>query len=81
MARCEPRSASLESLEITSTAEMDALIDQLKFDAKRPPEKRKYRTLVVDTVDHYQKLVINEFYAYANFVGIRPNDEFYGMAR
>lgn len=46
--------------EITSTAEMDALIDQLKFDAKRPPEKRKYLTLVIDTVDHYQKLVINE---------------------
>lgn len=46
--------------EITSTADMDALIEQMKFDAKRPPEKRKYQTLVVDTVDHYQKLVINE---------------------
>jgi hypothetical protein len=46
--------------EITSTADMDALIEQMKFDAKRPPEKRKYRTLVIDTVDHYQKIVINE---------------------
>lgn len=46
--------------DIRSTADMDGLITQLKFDAQRPAEKRKYRTLVVDTIDHYQKIAISE---------------------
>lgn len=45
---------------IRSTADMDALINQLAFDNKKPADKRKYQTLVVDTIDHYQKIAISE---------------------
>lgn len=45
---------------IRSTADMDGLLTQLEFDNKRPAEKRRYTTLVLDTIDKFQKLVINE---------------------
>lgn len=45
---------------VRSTADANALINQLQFDMKRPAEKRKYLTLVIDTIDHYQKIAIGE---------------------
>jgi len=62
---CEDGRMSLADLavpygRVRSTADANALIEQLKFDMKRPPEKRKYLTLVIDIIDHYQKLAISE---------------------
>jgi AAA domain len=62
---CEDGRMSLADLavpyaRVRSTADANALIDQLKFDQGRPPEKRKYLTLVVDSIDHYQKIAISE---------------------
>jgi hypothetical protein len=45
---------------IRSTQDMDDLLDHIKLDAKLPHEKRKYRTIVIDTLDAYQRLAIGE---------------------
>lgn len=46
--------------EIGSTADMDALLAMLKAECRKPVAQRKYQTLVIDTVDAYQRLVIAE---------------------
>ncbi len=46
--------------EITSSADMDALVDMLRRDCMKPPETRSYQTLVIDTMDSYQRILIAE---------------------
>ena len=46
--------------EIKSIADMEALLDHLRKDSLMPPERRKYRTFVLDTIDTYQKIVMAE---------------------
>lgn len=46
--------------EITSSADMDALIEMLRRDCLKAPEQRLYQTLVVDTLDSYQRILIAE---------------------
>lgn len=44
--------------EIGSTEDMDALLQMLTIDARKPVASRKYLTLVVDTIDTYQRKMI-----------------------
>lgn len=46
--------------EITSSADMEALLDMLRRECLKPPTERKYQTLVIDTLDSYQRIVIQE---------------------
>lgn len=46
--------------EIKSPADMDALLEHLRIEGMKPPEKRKYQTLVIDTVDSYQRVLIQD---------------------
>lgn len=46
--------------EIGSSADMDALLNMLKAECRKPVNQRKYKTLVVDTVDAFQRIVIAE---------------------
>lgn len=43
---------------ITSTNDMDAFLDLVHRDSMLPPDKRQYQTVVVDTVDSYQRTAI-----------------------
>ena len=45
---------------IRSTADMTALLGELRKDAALPREKRKYLTLVIDTGDAFQRIIISE---------------------
>lgn len=45
---------------IKSTADMRALLDMLEAECKKPIGQRKYETLVIDTLDAYQRIVIQE---------------------
>lgn len=45
---------------IRSTQDMDDLIEHVRQDARLPVDKRKYLTIVVDTVDAYQRIAIDE---------------------
>lgn len=46
---------------IKSTAHMDALLTQLEVHCKTtPPAQRDYRTLVIDTLDAYQRIIVAE---------------------
>lgn len=46
--------------QITSSADMDALLKMLALECKKPVAQRKYKTLVIDTVDSFQRIVIAE---------------------
>jgi hypothetical protein len=45
---------------IKSSADMNALLDHLRMDGMKPPEKRQYKTLIIDTLDSYQRVLIQE---------------------
>lgn len=45
---------------IRSAADMDAFIQHLRTDALRPIEARKYQTVIWDTVDTYQEILMME---------------------
>lgn len=46
--------------EITSSADMDALLDHVRKDALKPTASRQYQTFVLDTLDSYQRILVNE---------------------
>lgn len=45
---------------VKSSADMNALLDHLRLDGLKPPEKRQYKTLIIDTLDSYQRVLIQE---------------------
>ncbi len=44
--------------EIITVADMDKLLEILEHECKKPVRDRRYQTLVIDTVDAYQRIVI-----------------------
>lgn len=65
IADCERGLMSVSDLgtpyaHITSSSDMDALLEVLRKDSMQAPEKRKYRTFVLDTVDSYQRTLVSE---------------------
>jgi len=46
--------------EITSSEQMDAFIRHLRIECMKPKDQRKYLTVVVDTLDSYQRIVTAE---------------------
>jgi hypothetical protein len=46
---------------ITSSADMKALLDLAEQESKRPKEQRRFETLIIDTLDAYQRIVIQEY--------------------
>lgn len=46
---------------IKSPADMKALLGMAEDEAKRPKEQRRFETLVVDTLDAYQRIVIQDY--------------------
>jgi hypothetical protein len=46
--------------QIKSSADMNALLDHLRMDGMKPQEKRQYKTLIIDTLDSYQRVLIQE---------------------
>jgi hypothetical protein len=46
--------------QIKSSADMNALLDHLRMDGMKPLEKRQFQTLIVDTLDSYQRVLIQE---------------------
>lgn len=46
---------------ITSTADMKALLTLAEAEGKRPKAERRFETLIIDTLDSYQRMVIQEF--------------------
>ncbi len=46
--------------EIKSSKDMDALIARLRLECQKPDDKRVFRTLVIDTIDSYQRKLIAE---------------------
>lgn len=65
IADCENGLMSVASMRVPyasigSSADMDALLSHLAVEAKKPVEARKYQTLVIDTLDSYQRKVIQE---------------------
>lgn len=46
--------------QIESSADMDAFLRAIEVDAKKPLEQRSYRTLVLDTFDAYQRILVQE---------------------
>lgn len=47
-------------VEITSSADMDAFLSMLEYECTKPVEQRKYQTAVIDTIDSFQRVVIQE---------------------
>ena len=47
-------------VEITSSVDMFALTDELERECKRPASQRRFQTLVIDTVDALQRIVMDE---------------------
>ncbi len=47
-------------VEITASQDMDALLTMLERECAKPPAERKYQTLVIDTVDAFQRIIIHE---------------------
>lgn len=65
IADCEKGVLSVASLgtpyvDINSSADMEALLDMLRREGQKPADKRRYKTLVVDTIDTYQRKLIQE---------------------
>jgi hypothetical protein len=46
--------------EIKTTADMDAMLRMLELECRRPKADRRYSTLVIDTLDAYQRIVMQE---------------------
>ncbi len=47
-------------VEITSSSDMEALLEMLTRECAKPVQDRTYMTLVIDTIDAYQRTVIQE---------------------
>lgn len=47
--------------EIKSTEDMKALLTLAEAEGKRPKDQRRFETLIIDTLDAYQRLVIQEY--------------------
>ena len=65
LADCERGRMSVASMgvpyvAINSSADMDALLDHLRRECLKPANARSYQTLIVDTVDTYQRKLIQE---------------------
>lgn len=65
IADCENGLASVASKQvpyasINTSADMEALVQHLRMDSRKPAESRQYRTLVIDTIDSYQRRIIQE---------------------
>ena len=65
IADCEKGILSVASLgtpyaEIKTSADMNALLDMLRLECMKPVDKRRFKTLVIDTVDTYQRKLIQE---------------------
>jgi len=46
---------------IRTTADMKALLTLAESESKRPKDQRRFETLIIDTVDSYQRIVIQEY--------------------
>lgn len=46
--------------QIESSSDMDAFLRAIEVDAKKPLEQRNYRTLVLDTMDAFQRILVQE---------------------
>jgi hypothetical protein len=46
---------------IKTTADMKALLDLAEAESKRPKDQRRFETVVIDTLDAYQRIVIQEY--------------------
>jgi hypothetical protein len=46
---------------ITGTADMKALLTMAEAEGKRPKAERRFETLIVDTLDAYQRIVIQDY--------------------
>ena len=51
---------SVPYADIRSTADMDGLLEHLRKECQKPVAGRAYQTLVIDTVDSYQRTIIQE---------------------
>ena len=45
---------------IETSKDMEDLLEHLRRDSLQPAEKRKYRTVIIDTIDSYQRLLTTE---------------------
>jgi len=66
LADCEEGRMSVADLAIpyaaiTSSADMKALLDLAEQESKRPKDQRRFETLIIDTLDAYQRIVIQEY--------------------
>jgi len=66
LADCEEGRMSVADLAIpyaaiTSTADMKALLTLAEAESKRPKDQRRFETLIIDTLDTYQRIVIQEY--------------------
>ena len=46
---------------IKSSADMKALLDLVEAESKRPKDQRRFETLIIDTLDAYQRIVMQEY--------------------
>jgi hypothetical protein len=46
---------------ITSVADMKALLTLAEAESKRPKDQQRFQTLIIDTLDSYQRIVIQEY--------------------
>ena len=46
---------------IKTTADMKALLDLAEAECKRPKDQQRFQTLIIDTLDAYQRIVITEY--------------------
>lgn len=53
-------SLSVPYVSIKRAADMDALLEHLRQECLKPAAKRAYQTLVIDTIDSYQRVLIQE---------------------
>jgi hypothetical protein len=65
IADCENGLASVASrgipyVEIHTSSDMQALVEELRRDSMKPPEQRRFLTLVIDTIDSYQRRLIQQ---------------------
>lgn len=47
--------------EIESTEDMDAFLTTLEFECKKPPAQRRWETVIIDTLDTYERHVIHNY--------------------
>lgn len=51
---------SLPYVRIESSADMKAMLERINVDSLQPVDKRKYETVIIDTLDSYQRIVTAE---------------------